>query len=189
MRAIFLLSLCFVAGCASQPRSARLRRASEPGNGQPVAIDLHPQVVPVETRYEVRGYYDGTDPSIWHAAHPVYRETLVSRAEAAQPPVAAGGPLTTFYPATYDPLPPNAELSAELAEQRSITANLRAMQSKMAVLQEQAQNQYQELVTGREDADRLRHELEGRVASAASAPPGSNPSHKAETTGGTPGNW
>lgn len=163
MRAILIVSLCLAAGCASQPRAAKVRPPAIPG-GQPVAVDLHPDVVTVETRYEVRGYYDGADPSIWHASHPVYRATEVSRAGAALPPAGEGGPLTTYVPITYDPLPASAELDAQLAAQKEITADLRAVRAKMVALQDQAETQYQQLLAGREASDHLRANLEQRIA-------------------------
>jgi hypothetical protein len=67
--------------------------------------------------------------------------------------------LTAYVPATYDPLPPSAELAAELTEQHQITAELRTMKANMFALQGQAQTQYGKLVAETDATDRLRQQL------------------------------
>ena len=60
----------------------------------------------------------------------------------------------------YAPLPPNAELTAELEAQKTITAELRAIQARMAGIEKQAQAQYGALVNETAETVRLRRQLE-----------------------------
>lgn len=111
----------------------------------------------VETRYDVRDYRDAANPSIRHEAHAVYRRTRVS--------VAANDDLETvprasYAPASVTPLPASEELTAELASQKKITSELRAMQISLAETERQMQAQYSVLVRQSAEALRLREQLE-----------------------------
>lgn len=194
MRFTPLLLVCLAAaGCATQPRAAKVGPAP-PAGTDVTGINLHPQMVTVETRYEIAGYYDPADPSIWHAAHAVCRQTEVARAQAEAKPPAEIGALTTFVPSSYDPLPPSAQLAAELAGQKEITAELRALKSRMVTLQGQAEAQYAQLVADRQTTDELRQKLQGEWAQAkarisAKGQPGSPPLANASPASTPPVNW
>lgn len=145
-----LLLPVLVAGCATQ---------------RPVAVQTPPPVMIavvsptklVETRYDVRDYRDAANPSLHHEAHAVYRRTRV--------PVAASDELETvprasYAPASVTPLPASEELTAELASQKKITTELRAMQTSLAETERQMQAQYAVLVRQSAEALKLREQLE-----------------------------
>jgi hypothetical protein len=114
----------------------------------------------VETRYEIRAYRDGGDPSLRHESHAVYRATRVP-ARMDTLPIA---PRTEFAPMSYAPLPANTELSAELSTQKQITDQLRAIQTKMAAMEQAAKQQYGTLVNQTQESVKLRQELEAARA-------------------------
>ena len=139
-----------VAGCATQ---------------RPVAMQTPPPVMIaavsptklVETRYDLGGYREVTNPSIRHEAHAVYRRTRV--------PITAKDELETvprasYPPASVTPLPASVELTAELATQNKITTELRAMQTSMAETNQKMQAQYAVLVRQSAEALKLREQLE-----------------------------
>lgn len=149
-----LLVSLVVAGCATR---------------RPVAVVVPPLVqiaaaMPtktVETRYEVRGYREAANPALRHEAHAVYRRTQV--------PLNFEGELVTvsrteFAPASYEPLPQSDELAAELATQKAITTDLRAVQAAMVETERHVQAQYAALVRQSEEAKRLREQLEAERA-------------------------
>lgn len=152
---ILILATC-VAGCATQRPVANVPPV---GNVKPVVREAPPTRA-VETRYEVRAYRDAEDPAVRHDAHVVYRTTRVpSRVEALDT-----APRVAFAPASYAPLPANAELSAELAAQRQITSELREIKTRMATIEQQAQSQYGTLVNQTADSIKLRQQLEAERA-------------------------
>lgn len=155
-----LLLPVLVAGCATQ---------------RPVAVQTPPPVMIaavsptklVETPYDVRGYREVANPSIRHEAHAVYRRTRV--------PVTAGDELETvprasYPPASMTPLPASEELTAELATQKKIMTELRAMQTSMAETNQQMQGQYAVLVRQSAEALKLREHLEKERNRVRSAP-------------------
>lgn len=155
MRSILIpVVLVLVSGCAHQSRVA----VQPPST--PVVAAVAPTKV-VETRYDVRGYRDAANPSIRHEAHAVYRRTRVADHQDAASDMA---PRSSFAPATVAPLPASAELAAELATQRAITADLRAMRASMAETQRQMQVQYRQLVQQSKEAMKLREQLEAARA-------------------------
>ena len=151
-RYLILIAFTGLAGCATAQPPA-VTTAPEPP--QPIVREA-PPVHTVETGYYVRSYRDGDDPSLLHAAHVVYRETLVP-ARVASLEVS---PRSVFPPVTYDPLPPNAELAAELAEQKEITAELRTIQATMETTEKQAEFQYSTLADQTAASIKLRRDLE-----------------------------
>src|SRR5262245_43992907 len=123
------------AGCATQRPAAQL--ASKPMAAKPVVREA-PATRIVETRYDVRSYRDADNSSIRHDPHTVYRTTRVpARVESLDT-----APRMEFAPVSYAPLSPSAELSAELTAQREITSELRAVQARMAAIEQQAKGQY-----------------------------------------------
>lgn len=173
-----LLMPLFAVGCATQCPVAVQTPA-------PVVIAAVSPTKIVETRYDVRGYREAANPSIRHEAHAVYRRTRV--------PVTASDELETvprasYPPASVAPLPASEELTAELATQKKITTELRAMQTSMAETNQQMQAQYAVLVRQSAEALKLRQQLEAernRVRSMspvenASVAPASAPSGSAE---------
>lgn len=176
----YILPAVLLAGCATK---------------QPVAIQPSPvppvaAVVPtkaVETRYDVRGYREAANPSIRHEAHAVYRRTIIP-ANATEDMGTV--PRTGYAPASHAPLSGDAELAAELATQKAITAELRAMQSSMAETERRMQAQYAQLVRQSTEAAKLREQLEaerGRLHSGV--PPAASEPVVANVTAATEAKW
>lgn len=157
MRSLWIfITATLVGGCATQRPTARVT-PSEPAT--PVVRES-PATKVVETRYEVRSYRDADNPGVRHDAHALYRSTRVpARIDALET-----APRTAFAPVSYEPLPPSTELSAELSAQREITAELRALQSRMATIEQQAKNQYGTLVDQTAETVKVRRQLEGERA-------------------------
>ena len=150
---VLLVPLC-VSGCmATRPA----RPASDNPMAAPVAMAPLGATRAVELRYDVRSYRDPLNPSVRHEAHAIFRRTRV--------PLTAPGkletvPRETFAPASVALLPPSAELNAELATQRKMTAELRAAQAALAEAAERMQSQYALLVRQSTDTAQLREQLE-----------------------------
>jgi len=147
---LIIFSLSILAGCASQPAAGVKAPPLRPlMAASPVKFS--------ETRYDVRSYRDAAMPTLRHEAHVIYRRTLV--------PVTVSNeletvPRTSFPPASLMPLPASDELSAELATQRKITAELRAIQTAVADAGQKMQAQYALLVRQSAEAITLREQLE-----------------------------
>src|SRR5450432_3463700 len=156
---IFLMPLLAV-GCATQRPVAVQAPA-------PVAIAAVSPTKIVETRYDVRGYREAASPSIRHEAHAVYRSTRV--------PITANGDLETVPRASYPPvsiapLPASDELAAELATQRKITADVCAMQTSIAQIEQRMQAQFALLVRQSAEALKVRDQLAAEHSRAPSQP-------------------
>jgi hypothetical protein len=143
-----------VAGCATE-RSITLEtpRPSQPQ----FAVGAASSSKVIETRYEVRGYRDLAAPDVRHEPHAVYRQSRV--------PVSVADSLETvpravFAPASFKPLPASDELTAELATQKRMTADLRAMQSTITEIEQRMQVQYSTLVRQSAEAMKVREQLE-----------------------------
>ncbi len=169
VRHLWILSpaIC-LAGCVATPPASKLaNRAPTPA---PLVVPAVETTKLVETRYEVRAYRDAANPSVRHEAHAVYRRTRV--------PLNAQDHLETvprdaFAPASVLPLPASAELNAELAAQRQITAELRAMQAALADAGEEMKAQYTTLVRQSAETVQLRDHLEAervRLQNSVSPP-------------------
>jgi TolA-binding protein len=124
-----------------------------------------------ETRYDVRSYRDAANPSLRHEPHVIYRRTQV-------PPSASNEletvPRVSYPPAGVAPLPASEEQAAELATQRKISDELRAMQALLAETSQKLQAQYAQLVRQSADTLRAREQLDAernRVRSMPSAEP------------------
>lgn len=114
----------------------------------------------VETRYDVRSYRDPDNPGVRHDAHAVYRTTRVpSHIDALE-----STPRNEFKPASYAPLPASAELAVEIAAQKEIGADLRAIQSRMAAVEQQARSQLATLAGQTAETVNLRRQLEDERA-------------------------
>ncbi len=152
-----LFAATLVAGCATQ-RTAVVAPPAAPAE-KPVVRAASP-IRAVETRYELRSYRDANDSAVRHDAHVVYRTTRVpARIESLETIPRSG-----FAPVSFAPLPASAELSAELAAQRQITAELREIKAHMASIEQQAQGQYGTLVNQTAETVKLRQQLEGERA-------------------------
>ena len=167
----------FVVGCVGQ-----IPAAAQPP--PPVVTAAVSPTKSVETRYDVRGYREAANPAIRHEAHAVYRRTRV--------PIAASEdldtvPRTAYAPASYAPLPASAELAAELGLQKTITADLRAMQASIAETEQRVQAQYATLVRQSAEALKLRDQLEAerRRVHAANTTTTATPAEPAGGASGT----
>ena len=164
-------------GCAAPHPVAVTTSASPQPTGPASATKM------VETRYEVRGYREATNPQIRHEAHAVYRSTRV--------PVAAGDELATIprasYPmSSYTPLPASEELAMELAMQKSITAEMRIIQTSMVETERRVQSQYAKLVRESAEALKVREQLEAERARAqVEVPPAPSAASVVPPAGGT----
>jgi hypothetical protein len=153
---IVILVMC-VTGCATHRPVANVPATSATVKA---IVREAPATRVVETRYDVRAYRDGEDPSMRHDAHAIYRTTRV--------PAHVGSldtnPRHAAAPVSYAPLPASAELSAELAAQRQITTDLREIKTRMAAIEQQAQSQYGTLVNQTAVSLKLRQQLEAERA-------------------------
>ncbi len=158
MRGHYLLfAALLVAGCATQRRAAVM--TAPPREEEPLVHAAKPTRT-VETRYEIRAYRDARDPSVRHEPHAVYRSTRVpARVETLET-----APRTEFAPVSFAPLPDSVELGAELATQRQITGELRAIQSSIASVEQRAEAQYSSLVNQTAETIKLRRQLEDERA-------------------------
>ncbi len=165
-------------GCVA-PQAARVSAPLV----SPVAIAAVTQTKMVETRYEVRGYREAASPEVRHDPHAVFRRTRVpahAQDESGTVPRASA-------PALSDaPLPASEELTAELATQKTVTAEIRALQLSMAEAERQMQAQYALLVRQSAEVMKVREQLEAErqrvhgsppaiTTAAAPAPVGTNP--------------
>jgi hypothetical protein len=137
----------------------------------------------VETRYNVRGYREAANPAIRHEAHAVYRRTRVPITVSEDLETV---PRTAYAPASYAPLPASAELAAELGTQRTITADLHAMQASIEETEQRVQAQYATLVRQSAETLKLREQLEAERRRVRAASPTTTVT-PAEPPGGTAG--
>ena len=146
-----------VAGCATQrPIAHGIAPTPSP---KPIVRESSATRL-VETRYDVRSYQDADNPSVRHDAHAVYRTTRVpARVESLDTT-----PRAAFSPVSHVPLTPSAELTAELKAQREITTELRALQARMAAVEQQAKSQYGTLVEQTAETVKVRQQLEDERA-------------------------
>lgn len=151
-RSLIFIASAGLAGCATaQPPPASITSTPPP----PIVREAAP-MHDVETIYYVRAYRDGDDPSLRHESHAIYRETRVP-ARVASLEVS---PRSVFPPVTYAPLPPSAELAAEIAAQKEISAQLRSIRAAMEATEKRAETQYGTLVDQTAASVKLRQELE-----------------------------
>ena len=84
----------------------------------------------------------------------------------------------------------DAELAAELATQKAITAELRAMQSSMSETERRMQAQYAQLVGQSTEAAKLREQLEAdRSRLRSGVPPAASEPVAAHATAPTEAKW
>ncbi len=176
-----LITPLLVVGCATPPPVAVQTPA-------PVLIAAVSPTKFVEMPYAVRGYREAANPSVRHETHAIYRRTRV--------PVTASDELaivsrTTYPPTSISPLPINAELAAEIATQKKVTEDLRALQASMVEAESRMQAQYALLVRQSSEALKVRQQLEEerervRVASSAAGPA---TSERATTAKSTEAKW
>lgn len=185
VRHLWILSpaLCFAGCVATPPAATPIAKAPTPA---PLVIAALQTTKVVETRYEVRAYRDAANPSVRHEAHAVFRRT---RVPLNAPDQLDAVPRDTFAPASVAPLPANAELNAELAAQRQITAELRAMQAALAETGDKMQAQYATLVRQSAETVELRERLEAersRLQTSAATPVAPTAPAPAGATASTP---
>lgn len=164
MRLIALLILPFFGACAHRPPLATVEPAAFPA---PPTGPAQADTRIVETRYEIRGYRDATDPSLRHAHHAVFRRTYVPLNSTE-----SGETLSrdTFAPASVAPLPSNEELAAELRTQKEITAQLRALHTTVVDTERKMQAQYSQLVQQTADVLALKASMEAKLHSLSTPP-------------------
>lgn len=129
-----------VAGCAT---SSPVTVSTSLPSAAPVAVAAQTPTKLVETRYDVRGYREAAAPDLRHEPHVVFRRT---RVPAAVPAESETVPRVSAPALTDEPLPASTELEAELATQRTVTAEIRALQVSMAETERRMQAQYAQLV-------------------------------------------
>lgn len=152
VRSIFLIVPLLAAGCVTQSPVAE-----KPPTAHPIVLASAPSSKLVETAYEVRSYREARDPWVRHEAHTIYRGTRVPIAVNQE---LVSVPRTNFPPASIAPLPASEELDAELATQRKITADIRAMQASVTDTEQKMQTQYALLVRQSAEVLKLREQLE-----------------------------
>ena len=177
---LFLVPL-LAAGCATQTPVAQKAPPL-----RPIAIAMSPPTKLVETRYDVRTYREAANPSVRHEAHAVYRTTRVPITVHEE---LATMPRENFPPASIAPLPASEELTAELATQRKITAEIRGLQAALADTEQKMQAQFALLVRQSAEAIKLREQLETErrhVRTASGTDTASVPTTPASTANETP---
>lgn len=185
MRSTFLILPLLVAGCASKTPVAEKASLSL----QPIVLATSPSSKLVETAYEVRSYREAADPMLRHEAHTVYRSTRVPIAVHED---LASVPRTAFPPASIAPLPASEELTAELATQRKITADIRSMQTSVADTEQKMQAQYSLLVRQCAEVLKLREQLESersRIRSASNGQTATPPAPTVTSSETAPVKW
>lgn len=155
-----LLVPLLIAGCAT-PAPVVVQTPA------PAVVAAASPTKSVETRYEVRGYREAANASIRHEAHAVYRRTRV--------PVTASDDLATVSrescpPVSVSPLPASEELTAELATQKKITAELHAIQASIAETERDMQAQYALLVRQGAEVLKVKGQLEVERSRLRSVP-------------------
>ena len=175
---VFLIALLLFTGCATQPEAKPRQTAQTPA----IAATPVQTTKVVETRYEIRGYRDSTDPSIRHESHAVFRRTRVPLASPESKVLSR----SENPPASIAPLPASEELAAELASQKKISSELRDLQAALTDAAEKMRSQYATLVRQSADALKLRDQLESErnrlKESSASAPVSSGATSGAVTS-------
>ena len=161
-----LFSALFLAGCASPKIVSQNNSAL--ALPPPVTLPVATPSGTVETRYEIRGYREALDPALRHEAHAVFRST---RIHGNVPGSAEVVSRTTYPPASYSPLPASAELNAEIASQKEVTAAIRVLQASMIETERQMQSQYAVLVRQSAEAIKTRESLEAERRHSRSTPP------------------
>jgi hypothetical protein len=176
--------LLFVVGCATQLPVA----VQDPLPVPPAAMAAAGPTKVVETRYDVRGYREASSPATRHEAHAVYRRTRV--------PITAGddlmvAPRTSYPPQSYEPLAASDELAAELATQRKLSADLRAVQASMVETEQKMQAQYAILVRQSAEVTKVREGLEAERGRLRAAPPATPPARPVRAPAGdsSPAKW
>lgn len=147
--------ICFpltFAGCASPEPIVVL------ANPRPVLV-AQSATHPVEIPYEIAAYREPSAPDIRHEAHTVYRSIQIPN---NQTEALTSEPRTKALPISFSPLPASVELGVELDKQKSITAEMRAMESSMIETQQKMQSQYAQLVRQTSEATQLRADLEAQ---------------------------
>ena len=156
--------LLFLVGCATQfPVGVQ-----EPLPAPHAVMAAADPTKLVETRYDVRSYREASSPALRHEAHAMYRRTRV-------PTIAAGddlmvAPRATYPPPSYAPLAASDELAAELATQKKLSAELRAVQASMVETEQKMQAQYAILVRQSAEVTKVREGLEAERARLRSVP-------------------
>jgi len=152
MRNVLFLILIFAGGCATRSKVARPVLTAAPA----MAVDAPRSTKLIETRFYVRSYRDPAASNVRHEAHAIFRETRVP----LQSEVSGAEPVSSYSDAQYVPLPPSAELKAEIETQKTITADLRAMQISMADTQRKMQAQYTLLLKESAEVGKARAKIE-----------------------------
>ena len=189
---ICLLAGCLFAGCAT-PQSER-QASPLPGAERASATPEQsaPKPPALVTRYELGAYRYPAAPG--EPGSVVYRRTRMGAVPAPADRTASVA-VGQGEPSSFAPLPPSAELAAELAMQRQITAELRATQAAMRAMEQEARRQFRVLhaqagesarVQAALTAERARvraleDQLRARLAAVPPPPPAPPPAAPART--------
>ncbi len=147
---LLMLGASFIAGCTTTPPVAQ-------STVPPLAIEAASATRFVETRYDVRGYREASNPDLRHEPHAVYRRT---RVPAAMKEDWDNMPRTTVAPSSIAPLPPSEELAAELRLQRQLSAEVRCLQTALSEAEQKMNAQYARLLKQNAEVVALREQLE-----------------------------
>jgi hypothetical protein len=149
MRPVIVLLIVGLAGCATSQRPVGVTGpSSAPAQSQ---SNLDRATVARVTRYELGDYR--------YPRHGVANENSVVRTTRMPANTRVRESEVNVSP-SYDPLPPSAELTAELSAQREITRQIREMKSVIAAAEQNAKEQYGALVEHTAAVIKLRQQLE-----------------------------
>jgi hypothetical protein len=181
-----LLMLLLVVGCTTPLPIA----VQDPLPAPPAVMAAADPTKVVETRHEVRGYREVNTPALRHEAHAVYRRTRVPITATDDLMVA---PRASYPPPSYEPLAASDELAAELATQRKLSTDLRAVQASLVETEQKMQAQYVILVRQSAEISKVREGLEaerGRLRVAPAPTPAARPAPaRAPAADPAPAKW
>jgi len=144
---IMIILLVGLAGCTSSRPTARVSSVLQ---ARATLTNADSATVPQFTRYELGEYR--------YPAGSAKNESSILRATRV-PAGAVSNPNSEKISETFDPLPPSAELAAEIHAQHDITERIRAIQSAIVETETKAKAQYAVLVSDTNEVAKLRQQL------------------------------
>lgn len=142
MKHLALISLVFVASCASRPQLSV--RPVPPAAAAPVESLRHPEIV---RAYHVGRHVDPNHPEMMAEGHPVYRIEVSSRWNLHPGPPNASNLLNPPSDAAFAPPPTNDVIIAEMNHQRETTALVMQQAIRLAQSYQELQKIFGEMKT------------------------------------------
>jgi len=154
MKYLALISLVFVASCASRPQLSV--RPALPASVAPVESLRYPEVV---RAYHVGRNVDPNHPEMMAEGHPVYRIEVSPRWDLHPGSPGAATLLNSPHDAAYAPPPTNDVIIAEVNRQRETTALVMQQAIRLAQSYQELQKIFGEMKTVAQNNARLNARL------------------------------